>query len=572
MGYTKLAINRNVFVWLGFFLLILLEFLLFRHYIVREIVTCYPQAFDQLSFLLSSYKLYEGIKLHGFLFALLKDTLPLNSFFLPLQTAIFFIFFGASRANALYLNFLFFVLLQFFLLLTARNISRNTFFPILLLGLLLSLNYPFIKIGALFDFRLDFTAFCLYGILISCILNSYIFLHRKWVLISAIVAVWLLLVRPLTLVYMVAIFGLFFIYFFIRDKLYKCKISKQSINSGLFLIFILAISIIYIFFNWQAILDYYVFGHFVGSEKYIRAKEVGVTSFASNLLYYPRSVMQHVGSLSSVLMLIYFSFICFLFVVIKHKNMPQNDYQFLKEGLVFLLSSTLLPLLILTIDLSKSPIVASIILIPLLWLVAWPLLYINNFLLKDNKKITFFLLSIIVFISGFSHLIYSFMRVESVDYKRDCLNINRMYYDIIEYAEKKHWKRIVFANTFIQDAVNVGVLNVLSYEHYGKLWKIIPEKLGNTIFPISQQEAISSLKRSNVFIVDLYPYPSPYPFVKSILAFKPKLIEIAKKRCNQFGEYTLQNRVYRVYVCDQKNKKNTYKYGDIAAYKGLASE
>src|SRR3990167_9386627 len=162
---------------LSYFLIItfIVEYFLFRHYVLTDITPFYPANFDQQSFLMMIYGAMDRIQHHGVWQGLLESpALPTGVLF-PLQVILFFVVFGVSRFNGLLINFIYFIALQFFFTHTVKKISGSHFVALIALGLLLAVNVPFMVPGGITDLRMDFIAFCLYGMAITAMVRSDVF-------------------------------------------------------------------------------------------------------------------------------------------------------------------------------------------------------------------------------------------------------------------------------------------------------------------------------------------------------------------------------------------------------------
>ena len=107
--------------WFLFLLLLLLQWSLFLHYVQREILWGHPMSFDQITYLARSYGTFDQMlmqgPLQGFVYGLRMPVA--QGVMIHPQAALLFLVIGASRLSALTLNFLYFALFQFLLLLLA---------------------------------------------------------------------------------------------------------------------------------------------------------------------------------------------------------------------------------------------------------------------------------------------------------------------------------------------------------------------------------------------------------------------------------------------------------------------
>lgn len=549
----KILSGNAWLVWVGFAGIVLLEFLLFRAYLYSEIINYYPAAFDQASYLAQIYSLYENIIKYGFFTSLQQFTAPATVPLFPLQAVTFFFFFGASRFNALLLNFIYFVVLQGFLLITVRHFTKRIYPAFILLGLLWAAKTSFLDVGGMVDFRVDFMAFCLYGIFITSVIRSEIFLSRKWTFIVTILGCFLIFMRTITLVYLIGILGLLFIYLLARFCIVasdKTLIKTRIINLLIFAICVLLIISPYLWISRDVLYNYYVVGHFLGPEKHIRAAQMGVTGFISDIKFYPWSLIRDHLYVAFYLILLLFAFSWSQRKIILHSpNIRLKSYS--RESIVFLLLSILIPLVILTADPAKSPIVAGIVIVPILWLAIWPLLLISDSLAQKKKpQLLLAILTAVIFIAGLSNQVYCLTRYSSVEHHRDLAQITKMYDDIGNYALAKKWPEIRFSVDRITEALTSGGITVLYYERHGVIIPVANEPLGGVIFSITKAQAMQSLHNSNVVILTMghYPQNSVLPFDQSVKMFAPILHQYASKHFIKLGDYSFQNNVYRVYV------------------------
>lgn len=542
---------------------ILIEFYFFKSYILKNITYFYPTSFDQASYLPLTYSTYENVKQYGLISGFSISPPLATGFLFPIQATLFYLAFGASRFVSLLPNFIYFILLQIMSLVAIRSLTKKNYFSFIFLGLILAIDTPFAHSGGLMDFRIDFMAFCLYGIILGSAIKSKLFLNTKWSLITALFSVILMLLRCITIVYLPILFGMTVIYlYFITRPSSKNNIAysdnKLRLRNLLLISICLGIvALFYIWLNRNVLFNYYMVGHFLGNEKNIRALEVGVTSFASLLLFYPTSLLiDHITPLGIEMGI---SFLALLtFVLLKTKSIVKsttNDIPW-KIGLMFLLCSLFVPLLILTLDVNKSPVVGSIMVMPLLWLIMGYGLYIDKKLMPTrNNSMILSYLGVLFLTIGLWHQLSNFLQHKSKNQYANLSAITKMYQDIGDYAVAQNWAEIRLSDDQICDYLTSGGMETVYYETRGKLLPINIERMGGAIFAIKKEEAISSLEKSNVVILNLNDYPgnSPYPFNQSIRELKPFLAHFAETHFTRLGDYQFMDSTFRVYV-ESKNK------------------
>ena len=560
--------KKNIFWWLLIAGMMLFEFLLFRTYALREIVEYYPVGYDQSTYLLRAYSLYEKILNNQINFSSAKAYFLATTIISCFQSALFFLFVGASRFNALLLNFIYFVLFQLLTIQIIKKLTGNYIMPLLFLSLTLFIDTPLSGVGGMIDFRVDFMAFCLYGMLVSSIMRSLIFIDRKWSVISALLASFLVLMRTLTFTYIVAVSGMMIIYFLVhlflahKKNRNKLELKKQLKNSCIYLAIVLVCVSPFLWVDWYAICNYYWVGHVLSPEKNIRAIGYGTTNLVSFLTFYPYVIV--VNHLRVVTIWLCAFLVCLSFFMrfsVSSGNgalVSQNRDNLFRNGSVFLILSILLPLTILTIDVSKSPIVGGITVAPFLWLVIWISSY---FWEKIDLNFFSFALVTIFLIGGCYHWVDIFGRHSALYYNDNKKQTNVMYEKIASYAENKNKnKKIMEVKRTIKlmpdeltDYLVPGNLSVIHYENTGVLLETEASAVMNLLSPIEPEKIFNVLKNTGAFIVNVDGYPNsggpatfPYSVIMSTL--RPQLIDFAEKNFELLGEYRINHFNYRVYV------------------------
>jgi hypothetical protein len=194
---TKSFLDRMVFL-----ILITVESILFCNFFSREIAGYPPQNFDQTSFLTEAYQLEERVSSKGIgelWHALWRKDNP-TGVLLPIEGAVSGLTFGGARLPQLSILFIAFGTLQLVAFETARAVWNRRAYGYMVLGLILTQTTTWSEVGGLFDFRLDFVAYCLYGIWACAVVRSKLFLDRRWAIWCALIGAFLVLHRFLTII------------------------------------------------------------------------------------------------------------------------------------------------------------------------------------------------------------------------------------------------------------------------------------------------------------------------------------------------------------------------------------
>jgi hypothetical protein len=381
---SRAARFRNRVAWLCVIALFLAQFGLWRQFALREVVWAYPPYFDQLAYLEQSYQTYERILDHGLIRGLEEGMglkfghLPLNAAgaTLHLQAAVLYLMTGPSRLSAISLNFIYWTAFQLVLVATLRWLTGRWSAVFLGLGLLFATITPFYFAGGLFDFRLDFIAFCLFGVFICLVIRSSVFEDWRWSAVAGFAAAVMGTSRFITLVYLLGIFILFAVFLVVqwvarwRDLPGQQTVQRRIrglVTAGL-VIALFAGPVLW--HHREAIRSYYVAGHVTGDEKKLRAEESGTTSLVATLKFYPISVMRdHAGydflKLSALVLVVAFV----AGAVGRDRAGKSSAAADRWAAIVFVVLCLIIPGLILTNDTAKSPIVGGIMVAPLVWLV-----------------------------------------------------------------------------------------------------------------------------------------------------------------------------------------------------------
>lgn len=560
----KIRLNNpanHLFFWLSIIGLMLIEFILFRIYVTRELVLFYPNNFDQAGYLAQSYIQYENTLSEGLLTQFKNGSFGLaTSFTFILQTVIAFMLFGASRFTALAIGFIYFAALQILMIKVALDVTGKRLFALLLLGLLLSVTTTFYWAGSIFDFRIDFMAVCVFGMVVSAVIQSDIFLSKKWTIITAFLSAYLILLRYITATYL---FGIYFallayLFFLIRKKNNSVDLIKLRIKHiALCLVITILIVAPFLWSGWAAFYHYYVGNHVFSNEKYIRAAQVGVTSFFSSLYYYPKSIIKdHLGPLA-----LSFIFLSMLGIGLISKRMRFKIAA--KDILtnlvsVFLILCILVPIMILTLDYAKSPVVGNITVVPILWLVTWVIFLAYTKSPTQLFKNFIILVTMLSLLGGMIHYVTSTLHRTSKRQKQNLYQITQMYLDLGNYLNAQGKDHALYSSDRIADYLVPQVLSIIYYENKGVLLHPASSLFGSTLYAIDKEAAIKTLKTSDIFIVNLDTYSTvaaDYPFNDSLNQLRPELRKLAEHTFLTLGDYELNGYKYRVYVKNEKAMK-----------------
>jgi hypothetical protein len=497
----------------------------------RDILWGYPTAFDQSTYLLQTYKLHETINAEGLAAGLRHWILaeaPTGALQI-LQGAVSMFFINSPRLACLSVNFSYFLLAQIFLAYAFYRKTGTKKASVVAVGVFLSTSFPFYWAGGVLDYRLDNVATCLFTMFISSVILSDFFRKRRWSIIAGILGGLLMIARFLSATYLVAItiislFILGIIYIKAKNKVGAVGVAKltrsQIVNvllagslSGLcFLPFLII--------NISAIYNYYGVGHVLGVEKLIRINELNIKNQADHLLFYIKSLYKdHLGLVATLLL----GVSCFgatLNLIRKYqksKSLAKTDIN-TKSGtfdLIFIIICFVAPFVILTLHSVKSPVVASVLVPPIVIITTYGLIEIFRKEYSHSKLSLIIATSTIIIGS----LVF-FGKICRKDghscHPEFTLSIEKTYAEIQFVLNANKIDKFTIAFTCTNEALIPGAFTVRQYE---KTRKLLSPKgvLGGTIFAMSWNDIRSKIEQADIIILYKSTEKNIFPFQDSII-------------------------------------------------------
>jgi hypothetical protein len=378
---APLAPREAAMGWLGLALLLAFQYGLFRQYAEREITWCYPRYHDQTGYLGYSYDCYEQILSRGlwpglrYGFRIARQT-PNGQLF-TLEGSLAFLVLGPSRLSALTVNFVYFAFFQIVLALTLRWYTGRWSPVFLGVGLLLTATTPFYFAGGLMDYRIDFSAFCLFGALLCVIVRSGLLQSWRWALAAGAVAAWLVLQRHLTAVYVAGIgaggLGWLCVAWLISAwnpdgrRLILRRLRGLSVAGAV----LAAVAVPVLWGKWPVIRAYYI-GHIDGSDNVLVGRIYGAqTALERSGFYFKSLALDHAGAtflaLSAALLAAALGL--GLLGLRLRRAEPAPDWRPNAGSVAFATLCLAAPFCALTLYGSPSPVVGGVMTAPLLLLV-----------------------------------------------------------------------------------------------------------------------------------------------------------------------------------------------------------
>ena len=534
----------------GWFLVIVLlvcEYGLFRQHVLREVAWAYPANFDQASYLFQAYGDYEKIVTKGLLPGLESGLLAPapTGIMLQTQAALLFLMLGPTRLSALTLSFLYFALLQCVLVHTLRWFTKQWSVALIGLGLLLVSTSRFFWAGGLVDFRIDSIASSLYGVTLCLAIRSRNLQSRYWALVCGAVAALFVLFRFVAITYLLGMLACFLAYLVTRgiwrsrDPLVVAKVKTQAYGLMLAILPIAGLAMPVLVFSRKQLYSYYIVGHLVGKEQEIRAKEFGAVGFFNYYSFYPLSLCRdHLGASFIGLALLLVA----AFAVCRFSRGPRRlrDEQpdggrELQDSFALSLFSFLVPLALFTYDTSKSPVVASVLVVPVVWLIMLGGLWVSRADVVAENPIragqgALVLVAVLALLGGTgTEFVMSAKQFLSPERQNE-QPLLEAYDHIGAYCEMVGWKTPRFVVDRVLDSFSGSVVPVTIYER-SRLFLTPEVLLGSSIFEVKRDDALRDVRTSDIAVITTNLLPadenSLYPFTREMTAMRADLLATA---------------------------------------------
>jgi hypothetical protein len=528
--------NNDFFDRKIFLIVVALEALLYCSFYNREVASYPPDNFDQAGYLVETYRLQEDILTHdlGQVWKFFSSSGHNAGVLFPIEGALSGIILGGSRLPQLFVLFIAFCALQVAAFTAARIVWKSRVYGYVALGLILSQGTLWFQLGGgLFDFRMDFLAYCFYGVWAAGVLRSRLFLDPYWSIGCGLIGAFLVLNRFVTVTYLLGVSvgfavacGIIAIFWRSDPELasrMRCRFRHLGLSTGVLIIVVVPILI----HNWDAIHGYYVVGHVVGEEKFIRAAELGIKDLAGHLSFYPKSVVQdHLGKIffwgSAV------AVACGLaarllarWENVPAKPPPRRDEEFLLQ-FTFLLGALLCPIVVLTLDIAKSAVVGSIVGGPAALLVVATMAAAAPKPCKLHPSHGGRLLvacALVIFVLGlFNQFSHASRHWPAHAQRNDLKRLDQLNKCLIDLAKEYEWSSPWISYDVISGWLNAGSPTISAFEKSHELIEFHP-MLGNGVMGVDREEAILLLEQTDFLILTTLPKAGTLPFDRRIAEY-----------------------------------------------------
>ena len=528
------------FLWLASALL--LEAIIFYVHVNLQIAPHYPQAFDQLSYMGATTQFLDDLSEHG-LAALIQPFLsPMpHGITYPLQGALAQLVLGPSRAALLTVNLIYFLAAQVSVFFTVRRTHGGPQAAWLALALFIGCIGIFKTAGGIADYRIDFAAMCLFGIWVCTLSWTSEFTSRKFSIVAGLVAAALILMRFITVAYVGLVLIILFCYIVSLkrrdDPFYFVRIGNILISGSI----VAVITLPALASASGSIIAYYVIGHLKGDEPAARAAEVGVVNFTGHLLYYPKSLLDYqIGTVGVVVITV--TLIVALIGKLRTRYL-RIDNSF--DAFVFLIASVT-PLIVLTCDISKTPVAGGIILVPLMLLIAliWRSFVVPNLAPSALRWTTYFFMvtGAVAFVVDASSKRFDFS-------PEDQAEIQKLNLAIADYSANMERPKIAFDR--LTDYLNGATLRYYFRQEYGQTRP--PPAFSETlagILAVRREDALAAVKSSDVVVLTekTSKRTKRSAFDTAVIEYWDSLDDFAEGHLTTLTSGTVDGMPYRIFV------------------------
>jgi hypothetical protein len=553
---------------------LVLEAFIFYRSVIHDVTPFYPINFDQLSYYIEAYRIIDK----GWL-AVIEEighgTQPAGVS-LTVQGAILGLLFGANRTVLISINLIYFFALELVLYGVVYARTRSLSLAWISVALLICSQSLYNGAGGLYDFRIDFSALCLYGIWVCLVLWSHVFHHTGRAFIASAVAILLVSFRFLAILYvgavLVSLLGIL-LSVTLRRPSAESRIARRRIGNLLAagtVIVLFAAPLLYS--ARDAIYNYYIIGHVLGEEKYIRAQELGLHSVAGHLLYYPRSIFHDHLNWSRRFWLTVAILVAGC--VTNPRTNKELALRRLREhrfDLVAVVCAVVAPVIILSSDISKSQVAGGVVIVPIVLLVT----LLSGSIWGPNKPETIEtaiaggstetitsrklaavfdkLSGMLRFagVAGFTLIgISSFVAHGAALANRpvsELRRINALNNAVAEFLIKSTRAQPRISFDRVSDFMNWGTIILFGYEQFGHLIDLTP--LFSGIFAIPRDVAIKLFMESDVIILtDPVRGRTTLPTDKEITEYWSDIESWTRQNCTLLYSTTIFGIPYAVYV------------------------
>jgi hypothetical protein len=396
----------------------------------------------------------------------------------------------------------------------------------------------FRRAGGMADYRIDFAAMCLFGIWICLLLKSDQFSSRKFSILAGLAGAALIPMRFITAAYVAPIMVALLGWLILRrrsDADWQQRMTNYLISGAV----VAVVTVPALIAALKPINSYYVDGHIRGDEPAIRAAEFGISGLSGHLRFYPRALANYqIGSVGVILIVIALVAAAAGFMR-RRASRPRIVFE------TFLVAmAAVLPMVVLTLDVSKSPVVAGVAMVPCLLLVmfCWRASVLPAFSRRAVQLAVGFYL-----ITGFGAFIAHASSPNSELSAADLAEVKRL--NLVIASQGGDAPRLAFDS--LTDCLNAYTVRFYFRESNGLSWRAEPRyhALLGGMFAVDRADAMHAVEGSDIVVLsDERLKRSQSPFDQAIVQSWQMINDYAQSNLKLHATGKIDDITYRVFV------------------------
>jgi hypothetical protein len=533
--------------WITVAAILCLQWLLFSHWALREVTWGYPGIFDQNLYLGHSYRAFEDMRTHGVVGGLwrgLNAGLPQGNL-LHTEAAFYYLFAGPSRLSALTVVWFHWASLQLAMVATMRWLTRSWSASLVTLGLLLTTTSRFAEAGGQWDFRLDFSAACLYGVALCALVRSRCFQSRPWSVVVGLVTGLLILCRHLSALSVLPVIGIAMVYSAIcavrarPGGADRAAWRSRSANAVVAAALGLALSGP-ILWNARAQIVSYYGAHITTDEGPLRRAEQGVFTILEFGAYYPRSLLHdHLGATCALLLagLAIGSGLGLL----RQRARAAHPVSESWLPMVMLVAAGVVPLSVLTLVPTRSPVVAGFVLAPAIGVVLAAVASWVHRGIGRGADLALKIAASACIVAGLATDVrFGARRGPMAGKEQDIVQLATIV-DAVGRSGLRHGPPPTLALDRIVEFMHVAIFQPWYYERQG-VWVELQPILGGGILAVPDQDVLAAVNQADVLVLTDPSSPDvgfPYPYHAAMKRLYPQLAEVAAREFIPIAQATV---------------------------------
>lgn len=562
--------KRPIALTVAFVALAIIQFLLYRSYIEREVAWNFVLRGDTNWYIFFSYRIFEAI-LNRDLTTLVFSAVTFPwGMVLFLESAFMQLVFGPSRFSVASVNLAHFLIAQWATFIIFRRISGSAWVGLSALLLLFSMQTPFRGDGPglnITDFHFDLVFFYLFLLVIYLVALSDTFARRSLAIVIAVLAALTVATRIVSFFLLVGIFGSLFIYLLFqwwrRRGAERIRAGARALNLFLASLTFIALCAIPIGVARNAVFAHYF--RFVFDPQFREDRQGLYTMGASVQAEAYELIRRMVAfdfSWPFAIALIALGGIVALGLwrraAVAAGGIPQSsmDANASKTFVGFLVLAIIVSYGMHLVFPIKSDhltrMTAAPILVLIMFLAAKPIARALDGRHNGTFAVSIAFVLLLAGVAAYVQLNFYSSRARLPITRENSQKVSQLYADMSRIVEERRLKAVSISTDKVT-SFELGPLYsfyTYEYEKHGRLLSPEP-RLGRSIDqPITFEAAVAAIDNSDFMLLleDAYPTDPRWPMMKSIKAFHSDLQRHVRSRFCLAGTYQIEGQNNGLYV------------------------